>query len=203
MHGPHTLLTDEITEKPDRLTPLAPLHQPHNLAAVNAVRSLRPDLPQVACFDTAFRRGRALLRSSSASRTNCMVVACAGGAFTACRSFSDRPTPPGGPGICGGTGHRGASGQRRQHVRASGRQKRRHHYGFFHTRRDDDGDEVRQPRPGRRPLPDEIGRPTRRSRRCFPRNRDCSEFRASATTSGGWLWRSPRERGRTSKRLRN
>ena len=59
MHGPHTLLTDEITEKLDRFTPLAPLHQPHNLAAVNAVRSLRPDLPQVACFDTAFHRGRA------------------------------------------------------------------------------------------------------------------------------------------------
>ena len=34
--------------------PLAPLHQPHNLAAVKAVSSLRPDLLQVACFDTAF-----------------------------------------------------------------------------------------------------------------------------------------------------
>lgn len=41
----------------EKLVPLAPLHQPHNLAAVKAVGSLRPDLPQVACFDTAFHAG--------------------------------------------------------------------------------------------------------------------------------------------------
>ena len=40
----------------EKLIPLAPLHQPHNLAAVKAVSSLRPDLLQVACFDTAFHR---------------------------------------------------------------------------------------------------------------------------------------------------
>jgi acetate kinase len=38
------------------LEPLAPLHQPHNLAAIDAVAALAPDLPQVACFDTAFHR---------------------------------------------------------------------------------------------------------------------------------------------------
>jgi acetate kinase len=38
------------------LVPLAPLHQPHNLAAIRAVSAARPDLPQVACFDTAFHR---------------------------------------------------------------------------------------------------------------------------------------------------
>lgn len=37
-----------------QLIPLAPLHQPHNLAGIVAVRSARPRLPQVACFDTAF-----------------------------------------------------------------------------------------------------------------------------------------------------
>jgi acetate kinase len=37
-----------------RLVPLAPLHQPHNLAAIAAVSKLHPELPQVACFDTAF-----------------------------------------------------------------------------------------------------------------------------------------------------
>ncbi|HMV05843.1 MAG TPA: acetate kinase [Accumulibacter sp.] len=36
--------------------PLAPLHQPHNLAAIRAVQEVQPDLPQVACFDTAFHR---------------------------------------------------------------------------------------------------------------------------------------------------
>ena len=40
------------------LTPLAPLHQPHNLAAVRAVAAAAPDVPQVACFDTAFHHGQ-------------------------------------------------------------------------------------------------------------------------------------------------
>ena len=38
------------------IAPLAPLHQPHNLAAIHAVARLAPGLPQVACFDTAFHR---------------------------------------------------------------------------------------------------------------------------------------------------
>jgi acetate kinase len=38
----------------DQLSPLAPLHQPHNLTPVRLVQQQRPDLPQVACFDTAF-----------------------------------------------------------------------------------------------------------------------------------------------------
>jgi acetate kinase len=40
----------------ERLTPLAPLHQPHNLAPMLRLLKLAPDLPQVACFDTAFHR---------------------------------------------------------------------------------------------------------------------------------------------------
>jgi len=38
------------------LIPLAPLHQPHNLAPIAALLERRPELPQVACFDTAFHR---------------------------------------------------------------------------------------------------------------------------------------------------
>ena len=38
------------------LIPLAPLHQPHSLAAIHAVAAARPGLPQVACFDTSFHR---------------------------------------------------------------------------------------------------------------------------------------------------
>jgi acetate kinase len=36
--------------------PLAPLHQPHNLAPIRQILEMRPELPQVACFDTAFHR---------------------------------------------------------------------------------------------------------------------------------------------------
>jgi acetate kinase len=39
------------------LVPLAPLHQPYNLAAIEAVFVRLPDVPQVACFDTSFHRG--------------------------------------------------------------------------------------------------------------------------------------------------
>ena len=40
----------------DKFVPLAPLHQPHNLAAIRAVMQRAPEVPQVACFDTAFHR---------------------------------------------------------------------------------------------------------------------------------------------------
>ncbi|HXT78613.1 MAG TPA: acetate/propionate family kinase [Acetobacteraceae bacterium] len=40
----------------DDLVPLAPLHQPHNIAPIRAIAATRPNLPQVACFDTAFHR---------------------------------------------------------------------------------------------------------------------------------------------------
>jgi acetate kinase len=53
------LIDDAVVDKLDRLVPLAPLHQPHNVAVIKAVRQMRPDVPQVACFDTAFHRGRA------------------------------------------------------------------------------------------------------------------------------------------------
>lgn len=40
------------------LCPLAPLHQPHNLAAIDAIAVAAPHIPQVACFDTAFHRAQ-------------------------------------------------------------------------------------------------------------------------------------------------
>ncbi len=45
----------------ERLIPLAPLHQPHNLAAIRAIEALWPQVPQVACFDTAFHRSHSQL----------------------------------------------------------------------------------------------------------------------------------------------
>ncbi|MEZ0306877.1 MAG: acetate/propionate family kinase [Ramlibacter sp.] len=41
-----------------KFNPLAPLHQPHNLKPIEIVAQMRPDLPQVACFDTAFHRAQ-------------------------------------------------------------------------------------------------------------------------------------------------
>jgi acetate kinase len=48
------LVDDEVLEALEQLVPLAPLHQPHNLAAIRALRRRAASIPQVACFDTAF-----------------------------------------------------------------------------------------------------------------------------------------------------
>ena len=54
-------ITPEILARLESFVPLAPLHQPHNLAGIRALLQSRPDLPQVACFDTAFHHGQAEL----------------------------------------------------------------------------------------------------------------------------------------------
>lgn len=51
------LLDPSVLAALEALVPLAPLHQPHNLAAIRAISDKLPGLPQVACFDTAFHRG--------------------------------------------------------------------------------------------------------------------------------------------------
>jgi acetate kinase len=52
-------VTPAILQALRELTPLAPLHQPASLAPIEAMQKLRPDLPQIACFDTAFHHGLA------------------------------------------------------------------------------------------------------------------------------------------------
>jgi acetate kinase len=47
-------VTPALLEELGRLSPLAPLHQPHNLAPIRTALEKAPGLPQVACFDTAF-----------------------------------------------------------------------------------------------------------------------------------------------------
>jgi acetate kinase len=52
-----TVITEAVLKRLDTFSPLAPLHQPNNLAPIRAVRERQPHLLQVACFDTAFHRG--------------------------------------------------------------------------------------------------------------------------------------------------
>jgi acetate kinase len=59
VHGGETfkaavLATPEVLEQLERLNSLAPLHQPHNLAGIQAFAKAFPQLPQIACFDTAY-----------------------------------------------------------------------------------------------------------------------------------------------------
>ena len=51
------IVDDEVLSRLERYVPLAPLHQPNNLAPIRSIRGNNPRLPQVACFDTAFHRG--------------------------------------------------------------------------------------------------------------------------------------------------
>ncbi|MGO9547546.1 MAG: acetate/propionate family kinase [Rhodomicrobium sp.] len=50
------LVDEEVLSLLERYIPLAPLHQPHNLAPIRSLLANRPGLPQAACFDTAFHR---------------------------------------------------------------------------------------------------------------------------------------------------
>src|SRR6185436_1533012 len=51
-------VSEEILAELHKLIPLAPLHQPYNIAAIEAVAERLPGVPQVACFDTSFHRGQ-------------------------------------------------------------------------------------------------------------------------------------------------
>jgi acetate kinase len=59
--GPHydrpVLVDASVLDHLQRYVSLAPLHQPNNLAPIRSVLARFPDLPQIACFDTAFHRG--------------------------------------------------------------------------------------------------------------------------------------------------
>ena len=51
------LIDDVLLERLQAFAPLAPLHQPNNLGPIRTLRQRQPQLPQIACFDTAFHRG--------------------------------------------------------------------------------------------------------------------------------------------------
>lgn len=64
VHGGAAYAAPILVDEPElaqlqRLVPLAPLHEPHNLEGVRAARERFPGVPQIACFDTAFHRGHA------------------------------------------------------------------------------------------------------------------------------------------------
>jgi len=56
-YGQPVVMTRQILSDLHELIPLAPLHQPYNLAAIDAAFERLPDVPQVGCFDTGFHSG--------------------------------------------------------------------------------------------------------------------------------------------------
>ncbi len=55
------LVNEAVLADLERFVPLAPLHQPNNLVPIRAIMARSPQLPQAACFDTAFHRGHGAL----------------------------------------------------------------------------------------------------------------------------------------------
>jgi acetate kinase len=55
------VIDDAAIRRLEKYVPLAPLHQPNNLAPIRSIRAQFPELPQVACFDTAFHRAHGAL----------------------------------------------------------------------------------------------------------------------------------------------
>ena len=60
------LIDNATLAKLKALIPLAPLHQPHNVAGVEAAMKAFPSMPQVACFDTAFHRSHPFIHDTYA-----------------------------------------------------------------------------------------------------------------------------------------
>ena len=66
IHSEPVVLNDDIVGQLGRFIVLAPLHQPHNLNGIRAISRLLPEVPQVACFDTAFHRAQPSLAQAFA-----------------------------------------------------------------------------------------------------------------------------------------
>jgi acetate kinase len=56
-YGEPILIDGAVLKRLETFSPLAPLHQPNNLGPIRTLRQRQPQLPQIACFDTAFHRG--------------------------------------------------------------------------------------------------------------------------------------------------
>jgi acetate kinase len=65
-HSTPVLIDDRTLASLRTLIPLAPLHQPHNVAGVEAAMKAFPSIPQVACFDTAFHRSHPFIHDTYA-----------------------------------------------------------------------------------------------------------------------------------------
>jgi acetate kinase len=59
-------VTEAVLDDLAKLEPLAPLHQPHNLAPIRAIMEAAPQIPQIACFDTAFHHTQSNLAQAFA-----------------------------------------------------------------------------------------------------------------------------------------
>ena len=84
------VVDENILRELEALIPLAPLHQPHNLAPIRAIAQQAPRLPQVACFDTSFHRTQKPLAQTFAPPFEFHERGFGVTASTACRTSSSQ-----------------------------------------------------------------------------------------------------------------
>ncbi len=215
--GP-TVVTPAVLEDLRQLIPLAPLHQPHNLAAIEAVFERLPGVPQVACFDTSFHRGQpAVAELIPLPREMCRAGVQRYGFHGLSYEYHRLRPATGRTRDRPGARHRGSPGQRRQPVRAEKRPERGQQPRVHRARRPLHGDQAGCPRSRRGPLPlsepralgrrrrnhslQEIGS-ARRLRHQQRHARPAREHRARRPARRGLL-RVPRRQGNRRARRRS
>ena len=125
------LIDDAVVERLEAFAPLAPLHQPNNLGPIRTLLQRQPQLPQVACFDTAFHRGHpeiadryALPEQLLPGRRPPLRIS------RAVLRIHREPVAGAGARHCARPRGRRPSRQRRLDVRHQRRQERRKHHGL-------------------------------------------------------------------------
>ena len=138
----------------ERLCPLAPLHQPHNLSGVRAAQAAFPQAMQVACFDTAFHRTHPWVNDTYALPRKLYEDGIRRYGFHGLSyEYVTQRLAEDSAAACGRTRGGRASRQRRLDVRDPRRPERRLHDGIHRLGRPADGHPLRPARPRRRSLP--------------------------------------------------
>jgi acetate kinase len=137
-------LTPDLIVRLDALAPLAPLHQPHNLAGIRAAIAAFPQAQQVACFDTAFHRGHPWVNDTFALPRRFYDEGVRRYGFHGLSyDFITGKLASDHPDIAEGPRHRRPSRQRRLALRHPGRALGRLYHGILRARRHAHGHPLR------------------------------------------------------------
>ena len=148
-HSKPARVTPELLAELEALVPLAPLHEPHNLAPIRTAMQLNPELPQVACFDTAFHRTAPELEQAFALPYTLYEEGIRRYGFHGLSyEYIASVLPETAPEIADGRGHRRTSWQWLLSLCDESRSVFGNNDGVYCPRRDPDGHPLRRARPG-------------------------------------------------------
>ena len=187
-----TMVSEAVLERLERFVPLAPLHQPNNLAPIRAILQRQPQMLQVACFDTAFHRGHPEVADRFAIPEALYAEGVRRYGFhgLSYEYIADR-LPEVAPEIADGRVVVAHLGSGASMCAISWRQERREHDGLYRARRAADGHPAGPARRRRRTLSDEREGHERRRRSsiCSITIAGSRVFPESATMFGS-CWRA-------------